>query len=95
MTTEKDKATMVSGNNPINDGGLAFPRMGKANYDTPGMTLLDYFAAKAMQAALSAGLRVEREEDVVDQALPALARLSYLTAAAMLRARSNYHDGGS
>lgn len=36
----------------VNDGGPAFPVNGP-NGDHPGMTLRDYFAAKAMQAMLS------------------------------------------
>ena len=43
---------------PINDGGPAFPITGvyglpngESIHPHPGMTLLDYFAAKAMQAA--------------------------------------------
>lgn len=86
---------MMSNNNPINDGGPAFPRMGIAKYDTPGMTLRDYFAAKAMQALSAGGFRVKTEQEVFDRALPETARLSYLLADAMLRARPKYHDGGS
>lgn len=41
-----------------NDGGPAFPRVCPEDsehtaWDTPGMTLRDYFAAKVMQAFLS------------------------------------------
>ena len=46
--------------NTLNDGGLAFPSAeqhtpeGLLNYPfEPGMTLLDYFAAKAMQSLLA------------------------------------------
>ena len=39
---------------PINDGGDAFPSNDTENYNnSPGMTLRDYFAAKAMQGLAS------------------------------------------
>lgn len=44
-------------NNQIN-GGPAFPRTGADGHTSPqsGMTLRDYFAAKAMQAIISSAL---------------------------------------
>lgn len=75
----------------INDGGPAFPRVptqwgdGIAVWGEPGMTLRDYFAAKAMQGDLSswpgdAGSWVNGRDE--------LARRYYLLADAMLIARS-------
>jgi len=72
-------------NQPINDGGPAFPGMtyisqdGKKNPE--GMTLRDYFAAAALQGILSnteAG-KAWNESDV--------ARFCYFQADAMLKAR--------
>lgn len=59
-------------------GGPAFPQThGQVQYY--GMTLRDYFAAKAMQGLLAdLGIRVERHE---------LARRAYEIADAMLKAR--------
>ena len=54
--------------NTIDDGGLAFPSAeqhtpeGLLNYPfEPGMTLLDYFAAKAMQSLLKGYLTNESD----------------------------------
>ena len=40
---------------PINDGGPAFPRTGADGHTSPqsGMSIRDYFAAKAMQGIIS------------------------------------------
>lgn len=72
-----------------NTGGPAFP-FGQISevtgqpvngfYD-PGMSLRDYFAAKAMHVFLM----IEKEED--GTSLMDLAELSYLAADAMLKAR--------
>ena len=40
-------------NKPINDGGAAFPGSGPSYPQPVGMTLRDYFAAKAMSALIS------------------------------------------
>ena len=78
----------------IKDGGPAFPfGVRQENIDTygdnkpyvteanePGMTLRDYFAAKAMQ-----GLIID--PDRVDQSREECARLSYAMADAMIKAR--------
>jgi len=58
----------------INDGGPAFPRTGWPN--ETGMTLRDYFAAKAMQALAH---KYSHEGDI--------SRNAYKIADAMLRAR--------
>ncbi|MCE6965106.1 hypothetical protein K6W81_14625 [Enterobacter sp. MW07] len=70
------------------NGGPAFPVAGSDhNYPIEGMTLRDYFAAKAMQAfitgAMSDGTRFQPEADDPDTA----AKVGYLIADAMLRAR--------
>ena len=58
-----------------NDGGPAFPRTGEGfgnpTYDVAGMSLRDYFAAKAMQARIANPSLFERfgctaEEVAVD-----------------------------
>jgi hypothetical protein len=60
-------------------GGPAFPH--DSNWeDRQGMTLRDYFAAKAMQAMLV-------EPDNVDISRAKLAQLSYAMADAMLKER--------
>lgn len=65
---------------PTNNGGPAFPHDLHDLYepDTTGMTLRDYFAAKAMQGILAAGER-GLYADIADDA--------YKVADAMLRAR--------
>lgn len=46
----------------INDGGPAFPDSeGQANY-TGGMTLRDYFAAKAMQGHITSNLNLPPDD---------------------------------
>ena len=60
----------------INTGGPAFPRPGDFNPQI-GMTLRDYFAAKAMQAMTT---RFEANEGL-------LAAYSYKVADAMIQAR--------
>ncbi len=73
-------------------GGPAFPLYkaisneevtytGYTKHDfTMGMTLRDYFAAKAMQSMLSAGIDSAQYEDDAEQA--------YVVADAMLKARN-------
>lgn len=58
----------------MNTGGPAFPRPGDFNPQM-GMTLRDYFAAKAMQALIQTSY------------FDTTARMSYDMADAMLRAR--------
>ena len=72
----------------INTGGPAFPAPAGVQHITEqGMTLRDYFAAKAMQA-LFAGLEAGKEHQVAS--IPGTA---YAVADAMLRAREE--DNGS
>lgn len=76
----------------INDGGPAFPGVEKTEYPScvietpyPGMTLRDYFAAKAM-----AGLLTARHPDHFGQdGAEVLANDSYAIADAMLEARKS------
>lgn len=70
-------------------GGPAFPELGNVGYNSDwqceaGMTLRDYFAAKAMQAAIPhmGNIGVGQHEDNMR-----LATASYAVADAMLRAR--------
>lgn len=60
-----------------NTGGPAFAVAELANITWEGMTLRDYFAAKAMQAILSNG-----ETDS-----PMISKASYIVADTMLKAR--------
>ena len=64
-----------------NDGGPAFPHQDSGDTGTrPGMTLRDYFAAKAMQAMLSGLVYNPAQSNF-------LCRTSYAMADAMLKAR--------
>ena len=74
-------------------GGPAFPelaRWGRDGSPEPalqykGMTLRDYFAAKAMQGMMSYGIGLEFEyKEIADRA--------YAIADAMLTAREKNHD---
>lgn len=72
--------------NTINNGGPAFPtenarQTGPSSWHEEGMTLRDYFAAKAMQAAISSKNCPESFDGSV------VATASYAMADAMLRAR--------
>jgi predicted RNA polymerase sigma factor len=58
-------------------GGPAFPLSTDAMFDNEGMTLRDYFAAKAMQGILFEGIDPEQT-----------AKHAYDMADAMLKARS-------
>lgn len=65
-------------------GGPAFPELGNVGYNSDwqsesGMTLRDYFAAKAMQARLSNPQWIASDERTAQDA--------YQVADAMLRAR--------
>ena len=70
-----------------NDGGPAFPVIGApgAPEDYPGMTLRDYFAAKAMQAFLH-GAVLPPGFDAKEQ-LAFVGQRAYEMADAMLTAR--------
>lgn len=89
----------------MNTGGPAFPIQGHATRNgqgfqlvmADGMTLRDYFAAKAMQAILQSGgqwgkqtadaLHYEDDSDVINKAM-CLAEGSYQMADAMLKMRN-------
>lgn len=78
---------MVTSPNPQDDGGPAFPDPGRAqsakqrqSLTATGMTLRDYFAAKAMQA------EIESSGEITD--IAACAHWSYTMADAMIRART-------
>lgn len=79
----------------INDGGPAFPfkiidKDGFAAY-SPGMTLRDFFAAKAMQSAYGALCASDKSVDGNEETL--IARLAYKLADAMLAERANREGG--
>lgn len=64
----------------ISTGGSAFPRPHDYHeQDHPGMTLRDYFAAKAMQASISPSTTPDEFDEI--------ARQSYQMADQMLQAR--------
>jgi hypothetical protein len=73
----------------INDGGPAFPNVPDgagdkwASWDT-GMTLRDYFAAKTMQAQMTAFWAMETSHGWSNEEI---AREAYAIADAMLEAR--------
>ena len=73
----------------INTGGPAFPQQVQVAADVTtlfyGMTLRDYFAAKAMASKLQWGVLRTKEDR--DEWLPKLADFSYEMADAMLKAR--------
>jgi hypothetical protein len=62
-------------------GGPAFPHYGGAGWMGPGMTLRDYFAAKAMQGLLSA-------RNPVITNIGGIAEAAYEMADAMLAERN-------
>lgn len=66
-----------------NDGGPAFPHDGQQNY-TGGMTLRDYFAAKAMQGML---FMVAHGAHTPANSHDGCAKEAYALADAMLKAR--------
>lgn len=65
------------------DGGPAFPR-DHAHDGHNGMTLRDYFAAKAMQAMLAAQIKA-----LGDATIPNVAKDAYRMADGMLKARES------
>lgn len=70
-----------------NNGGPAFPVAGSEhNYPIEGMTLRDYFAAKAMQSALLTS-KPENPLERMDIFAQSVAEISYEMADAMLRAK--------
>ena len=81
--------------NTKNDGGPAFPALkttvnkSPGVYSSevePGMTLRDYFAAKAMPIAMQQALGAITDEDSAS-AMDLVPRLAYAMADAMLKAR--------
>ncbi len=82
--------------NYSNDGGSAFPVHGGNDGDDPrnmiiggGMSLRDYFAAKAMHAQMlnDREMGYWAEEYSVDQSIQFCAEMAYRMADAMLKAR--------
>lgn len=73
-----------------NDGGSAFPAMlPGGNYCTPGMSLRDYFAAKAIGSAYAEWMTDSRyQQDHASR----LAQECYVIADAMLAAREAQPD---
>ena len=67
--------------NETNTGGPAFPTATLAQKTEGGMTLRDYFAAKAMQGMMADGQILQLVED------KELAKAAYGLADAMLKAR--------
>ena len=81
-----------------NDGGPAFPPLtgpGNIAYTYGGMTLRDYFAAKAMQGLCSEAFRyMQGEGHASDKALDVMIDIgvvSYRVADAMLAEREDIH----
>ncbi len=69
-----------------NDGGFAFPMIdSKETYGTNGMTLRDYFAAKAMQGFLAASW-ADNGQDI--------ATLAYAQADCMILERAGLGESG-
>ncbi|HGH4406322.1 TPA: hypothetical protein ACJIVJ_000495 [Yersinia enterocolitica] len=74
----------------IKTGGLAFPFNDIGGDCYPGMTLRDYFAAKAMNGYLSNAWHAETLDSLGDsssQQMATVAEVSYLMADAMIKAR--------
>lgn len=71
----------------VNNGGPAFPVPHTNGHDgRNGMSLRDYFAAKALQGMAASGYWAD-SVDVDDGNLELVARNAYAIADAMLRAR--------
>lgn len=76
--------------NQINDNNPAFPVHWDYETFNPGMTLRDYFAAKAMQSMLLSveqSAKYELDEVSLDVIHDAIAAWSYSMADAMLKVR--------
>ena len=69
----------------LNDGGPAFPVGSGDMRDPVGMTLRDYFAAKAMQAFVRTLCDKDQMQD--REVGDLIATLSYIQADAMINAR--------
>lgn len=73
----------------IKDGGAAFPLQGFSD----GMSLRDYFAAKALQAHLHPGILTPVTKEVGEtKAIGLIAGASYAWADAMLKARAEQDE---
>ena len=70
---------------PINNGGPEFPQNGSL-LGEKGMTLRDYFAAKAMHASMTTPADTACHAEADDWTI-SLAEMAYRVADAMLRAR--------
>jgi hypothetical protein len=77
-------------NQPINDGGPAFPRTGADGHTSPqsGMSIRDYFAAAALQGNL-AGQSIDVGYYEGKDAWNKAANDAYAVADAMLKARGD------
>ena len=74
-----------------NTGGPAFPQKTDLTLSYSGMTLRDYFAAKAMQAMLASPelmVVVTADQVLGENAKQRISNLSYQYADAMLKARN-------
>jgi hypothetical protein len=78
----------------IKDGGQAFPVQHENGFTVDGMTLRDYFAAKAMAAMITASIGEANRVEIANQAnnrgmelKDSVAAAAYEHADAMLRAR--------
>jgi len=79
---------MTTSPNPKDDGGYAFP-WGEHGTRLGGMSLRDYFAAKAMQGLIITRHPHHQGSDGPEQ----LAADAYLVADAMLKARQENPNG--
>jgi hypothetical protein len=70
-----------------NDGGPAFPHDITKRSDAYGMTLRDYFAAKAMQGVLANGMSKYKVNGTAISGADTLAICAYTMADAMLAER--------
>ncbi len=84
--------------NKIDTGGPAFPtrneaQIGPISYHYEGMTLRDYFAAKAMQGILSNAslLEVVDQKFEADSTRDAVSKYAFGVADAMIKERNNYN----
>lgn len=75
----------------VNDGGPAFPAEGPSagQFENHGMTLRDYFAAKAVQGLIAVIFKdvAQKYIDKTDRINPLFAKTAYEVADAMLEAR--------
>ena len=72
-----------------NNGGPAFPNVGDVRYtseDQYGMTLRDYFAAKAMQGLVASCNNQDRLEGILG--FRKISEAAYVAADSMLKARN-------